>query len=76
MVLGPVLAQTARLAFVAAGGAWLSLHDATAPNFFALAAASMVVLGLLSAASVVLTRWGPKHGTVPEVRPLLSAMVD
>src|SRR6266403_737830 len=59
-VLGPVLAQTARLAFVAAGGAWLSLHDATAANFFALAAASMVVLGVLSAASVVLSRWGPK----------------
>jgi len=35
-----------------------------------------VVLGLLSAASVVLTRWGPKPGAVPEVRPVLSAMVD
>src|ERR1700677_2336924 len=35
-VLGPVLAQTARLVFVAAGGGWLSTHDATAANFFAL----------------------------------------
>ena len=59
-VIGPVLAQTARLLFIAAGGWWLSTHDATAANFFALAAASMVVLGVLSAASVVLTRWGPQ----------------
>jgi Na+-driven multidrug efflux pump len=49
-VVGPVLAQTARLVFVAAGGGWLSTHDATPANFFALAAASMVVLGVLSAA--------------------------
>ncbi len=75
-VLGPVLAQTARLVFVAGGGWWLSTHNATPANFFALAAASMVVLGVLSAASVVLTRWGPKRGTVPEVRPALSGMID
>jgi putative MATE family efflux protein len=61
-VLGPVLAQSARLIFIALGGWWLSAHSATAANFFALAAASMVVLGLLSALSVVLTRWEPKHG--------------
>jgi putative MATE family efflux protein len=71
-VLGPVLAQTARLLFVAGGGWWLSTHDATAANFFALAAASMALLGTLSAASVVLTRWGPKGGPVPEIRPALS----
>jgi len=75
-VLGPVLAQTARLLFVAGGGWWLSAHDATATKFFALASASMVVLGVLSAASVVLTRWGPKRGVVAEVRPALSGMVD
>jgi Na+-driven multidrug efflux pump len=68
-VLGPVLAQTARLLFVAAGGWWLSMHDATAASFFTLAAASMVVLGLLSASSVALTRWAPK---VREVRSVLS----
>jgi Na+-driven multidrug efflux pump len=71
-VLGPVLAQTARLVFVAGGGWWLATHDATAANFFALAAASMVLNGVLSAASVVLTRWEPKGGPVPEIRPALS----
>src|SRR5882757_7047864 len=68
-VLGPVLAQTARLVFIAAGGWWLSTHAATAQNFFALAAASMGLLGVLSCASVVLTKWGPRHGAVPKVRP-------
>jgi putative MATE family efflux protein len=70
-VLGPVLAQTARLVFVAIGGAWLLAHGATAANFFALAAASMVVLGTLSALSVVLTRWGPKIADA-QVRPAIS----
>src|SRR3982075_4072615 len=36
-VFGPVLAQTARLLFVAVGGWWLLMHEATAANFFALA---------------------------------------
>jgi putative MATE family efflux protein len=71
-VLGPVLAQTARLVFIGVGGWWLSTHDATASNFFALAAASMGVLGVLSCLSVILTRWGPKPGHVPKVRPPLS----
>src|SRR5882757_2634742 len=70
-VLGPVLAQTARLVFVAAGGWWLSTHGATAANYFVLAAASMVVLGVLSAASVIFSRWEPKVA-VAEVRPALS----
>jgi Na+-driven multidrug efflux pump len=65
-VLGPVLAQTARLLFIAAGGWWLMSRHATASDFFILAAASMVVLGVLSAASVFLTRWGPK--SEPSVR--------
>jgi Na+-driven multidrug efflux pump len=68
-MIGPVLAQTARLAFIAIGGWWLSLHDATAQGFFALAASSMVLLGVLSWASVVLTRWGPKPAAA--VRPAL-----
>jgi hypothetical protein len=68
-VLGPVLAQTARLVFIAVGGWWLSTHGATAANFFTLAAASMVVLGLLSALSVIGTRWGPRRGAVAESRP-------
>src|SRR5256885_3519216 len=60
-VVGPVLAQSARLLFIGGGGWWLSTHEATAANFFALAAASMMVLGSLSCLSVILTRWGPKH---------------
>src|SRR5215468_2263835 len=44
-VLGPVLAQTARLIFIAVGGWWLSSHDATAASFFILAAVSMVLIG-------------------------------
>src|ERR1700704_5225267 len=75
-VVGPVLAQTARLAFVAAGGWWLSTHKAPASDFFALAAASMVVLGVLSALSVILSRWEPKCGVAAEVRPALSGLVD
>jgi Na+-driven multidrug efflux pump len=71
-VVGPVLAQTARLVFIGTGGWWLSTHNATAQNFFALAAASMVLLGTLSCLSVILTRWGPKHGPVPAVRPALG----
>jgi putative MATE family efflux protein len=71
-VLGPVLSQTARLLFVGAGGWWLLSIDATSMSFFRLAAASMVLLGVLSALTVLLTRWGPKAGPVPEVRSALS----
>jgi Na+-driven multidrug efflux pump len=73
-VLGPVLAQTARLVFVAGGGWWLTTHDASSGNFFTLAASSMVVLGVLSAASVFLTRWEPRAVAVAKVRPALSGM--
>jgi putative MATE family efflux protein len=75
-VLGPVSAQTARLLFVAACGWWLSTHGATAANFFALAAASMVVLGVLSAATVILTRWEPKRSRPTEISPALSGVID
>ncbi|MHC2433563.1 MATE family efflux transporter [Bradyrhizobium sp. USDA 4451] len=70
-VLGPVLAQTARLIFIGTGGWWLSTHEASAQNFFALAAASMGVLGVLSCLSVILTRWG-KSAQVAAVQPALS----
>jgi Na+-driven multidrug efflux pump len=70
-VLGPVMAQTARLLFIGVGGWWLSTHDATAGNFFLLAASSMGVLGVLSCASVILTRWGPRVAPA-SVRPALS----
>ncbi len=75
-VLGPVLAQSARLLFIGLGGWWLSTHDAAAANFFALAAASMVVLGVLSAAGVILTRWGPAVRPLPDVRPAMSGAID
>jgi MATE family, multidrug efflux pump len=71
-VLGPVLAQSARLLFIALGAWWLSMHGASAANFFALAAASMAVLGVLSASSDMLTRWGPKARPVAQARPALS----
>ncbi|MDB5629285.1 MAG: family efflux transporter [Tardiphaga sp.] len=71
-VLGPVLAQTARLAFIGVGGWWLTAHGASAENFFVLAAASMVVLGVLAVLSVVLTRWGDRPANVPQVRAALS----
>jgi putative MATE family efflux protein len=73
-VLGPVLAQSARLLFIGLGGWWLSTHGATAANFFALAAASMVLLGVMSCSSVILTRWGPKREMVAVIRPALSGI--
>ena len=59
-VLGPVLAQTARLVFVIAGGWWLMSKGAGSPEFFWLAAASMIVLGVLAAAAVRFTDWGSR----------------
>jgi putative MATE family efflux protein len=59
-VLGPVLAQTARLVFVIAGGWMLTAQGASSQSFFWLAAISMIVLGVLAAAAVKLTRWAPK----------------
>ena len=59
----------------AAGGWWLSMHDASRREISSsLAAASMVVLGVLSAASVILTRWGPRAVAIAKVRPALSGM--
>jgi hypothetical protein len=76
-MLGPVLAQTARLLFIAAGGWWLTTRRAPASDFFVLAAASMVLLGVLSAASVFLTRWGPNEGpAVPGRAAALSGAID
>jgi Na+-driven multidrug efflux pump len=75
-VLGPVLAQSVRLAFIAAGGWWLAARSAPAADFFILAAASMVLLGVLSAASVILTRWGPRAGPIMPAHPVLSGAID
>ena len=59
-VLGPVLAQTARLVFVIIGGWVLTAQGAPSSSFFWLASISMIVLGVLAAAAVRITRWGPK----------------
>ena len=75
-VIGPVLAQSARLLFVAGGGWWLSTHHATALSFFVLAAASMVALGVFSASSVILTRWDPKPDEIAPIHPALSGVID
>jgi Na+-driven multidrug efflux pump len=56
-VLGPVLAQTVRLAIIAAGGAWLATAGATETGYFTLTAISMVVMGLFCAGVVRFTRW-------------------
>ncbi len=69
-VVGPVLAQSARLVFIGLGGWYLARHEATAANFFMLAASSMVVLGVLSCASVILTRWGPPREAATAIRPV------
>jgi MatE len=55
---GPVIAYTARLLMVAIGGWWLASINAPAWTLFALVGAAMIVLGLGTAASVRLTRWG------------------
>ncbi|MGY4510002.1 MATE family efflux transporter [Bradyrhizobium sp. USDA 3650] len=60
-VLGPVLAQTARLLFIVLGGWYLVSQTATTESFFSLTAASMMLLGLLSSAAVAFTRWGPRN---------------
>jgi putative MATE family efflux protein len=71
-VVGPVLAQTARLVFISIGGWWLMTQGATAGGFFKLAAASMVLLGTSSAASVIWSNWTSPAARVPEVRPAVS----
>ena len=75
-MLGPVLAQSARLLFIAFGGWWMSTYGASAANFFVLAASSMVLLGVLSTSSVILTRWGPRVSRMARARPALSGVAD
>jgi putative MATE family efflux protein len=66
-ILGPVLAQSGRLVVVVCGGALLLTLQAPAWSLFLLAAASMVVYGVLAVLSVRFTAWGP-------VRPTLKAI--
>ncbi|MDH2352757.1 MATE family efflux transporter [Bradyrhizobium sp. SSUT112] len=72
-VLGPVLAQTARLLFIVLGGWYLISQAATAESFFSLTAASMMLLGLLSCAAVAFTRWGPGKADAKGQLTLASA---
>jgi putative MATE family efflux protein len=58
-MIGPVLAQSGRLLFMIAGGAFLTSQNAPVTAFFVLAGLSMVVVGVGAAASVWLTRWEP-----------------
>src|SRR5262245_17732366 len=62
-IIGPVLSQTGRLAFVALGGSALAAANASETSYFILAAGSMVVLGLGTALAVLLTPWGPRPST-------------
>lgn len=63
-VIGPVLAQTARLVFVMAGGWWLMSHGAVSTHFFWLAAVSMILLGILAAAAVRFMNWGARDAAI------------
>jgi putative MATE family efflux protein len=66
-VLGPVLAATLRLAVVAGVGGWLGARGAPAWQLFALVGAAMAVYGLATAASIRLTRWGPRQAAAVPV---------
>ena len=59
-VIGPVLAGTARLVLVAGAGYVLAQNQGTADSFYMLVALAMVAYGLLTAAAIWLTPWGPK----------------
>jgi Na+-driven multidrug efflux pump len=59
-IMGPLLAGTARMAVVAAGGWILVANSAPSWSLFALVAAGMVVMGVVTAASVAMTPWGPR----------------
>ena len=58
-IMGPLLAGTARMAVVAAGGWILVANSAPSWSLFALVSAGMVVMGVVTAASVAMTPWGP-----------------
>jgi Na+-driven multidrug efflux pump len=57
-VLGPVLAASVRLAFVAVVGAVLVSAGAPVWTLFALVGAAMTVYGLVTAGAVYFTEWG------------------
>ncbi|MBU2136995.1 MAG: MATE family efflux transporter, partial [Alphaproteobacteria bacterium] len=59
-IMGPLLAGTARLVVIAVGGWLLIRNDAPAWALFALVALGMVVMGVMTAAFVAMTPWGPR----------------
>ncbi len=64
-VIGPVLAGTARLVLVAGAGYVLAQNQGTADSFYMLVAVAMVAYGVLTAAAIWLTPWGPKPREIP-----------
>lgn len=58
---GPIIAQSLRLAMVVAGGFALIAADAPMWSFFALSAAAMIAMGLCTALSVWVARWGSER---------------
>ncbi|MBS0244430.1 MAG: MATE family efflux transporter, partial [Proteobacteria bacterium] len=58
-ILGPVLAQSMRLAVIAAGGFLLTGTGVTAADFFKLVGASLVAYGVAAALAVWLVSWEP-----------------
>jgi putative MATE family efflux protein len=59
-IMGPLLAGTARLVVIAVGGWLLIRNDAPSWALFALVALGMVVMGVMTAAFVAMTPWGPR----------------
>jgi len=57
-MVGPVLAGTVRLVLVAGAGYGLSMHHATASQFYTLVALAMVLYGVVTAGAVKITPWG------------------
>lgn len=62
-VIGPVLAGTVRLVLVAGAGHWLAHRQGHADHFYGLVAVAMVLYGVVTAAAVKFTPWGPKQQT-------------
>lgn len=57
-IMGPVLAQTLRLAITIVGGSLITSHAAPLWVLYALSAGAMAAQGLATAAAVRWTRWG------------------
>ena len=64
-ILGPVVAQSVRLAVIAIGGWWLAAHDAGPSALFTLVGASLLAYGIAAWLSVYLVSWGPRAARTP-----------